>query len=180
MSRAEAGAVACFSLLRQGGISHSCVLASSKLPQPSSGCRPKYPLAPFHALMICCVHLTSLGSHHTRRAVVREELARSSSSPRSSSSQSNDRQANFSEFVQMRQTSVNLCRQCLAWLGRATIDLEKECADLCERSAGLQKRVEQRLSTVRANILLLLQRYAAFSLCMMRRSLTWIFIYSLC
>lgn len=82
-------------------------------------------------------------------------LARApSSSPSSSSSSPEQRrtekqQADFAELVQMRHLCVGLCRETLAWLGRMADDLESECAELCERAAGLPERMEKRLSAVR-------------------------------
>lgn len=58
-------------------------------------------------------------------------------------------QPEFAELVKMRHRSINLCRETLAWLGHAADDLEAECADLCERAAGLPERMQKRLSAVR-------------------------------
>ena len=50
----------------------------------------------------------------------------------------------------MRHQCISLCRDTLSWLGKAADDLETECAELCERAAGLPERMEKRLSAVRA------------------------------
>eukprot|EP00752_Nemacystus_decipiens_P008396 g7506.t1 len=72
----------------------------------------------------------------------------SSPSPEPRRTQTQKQQADFAEVVKMRHHCVSLCRETLSWLGTVADNLEAECAELCDRAAGLPERMEKRLSTV--------------------------------